>query len=464
MAGQNSNKIRRYRKPINLNLGMIIFGAIFVYIVIGVFLYFTKEHIIGYEVQTGSLAVSNIYKGLAVRSEEIVTSSQAGYVNYYAREGERVGCGGLVYTVDESGKLAEMAQEGASGESAMTDADFTELKTEITGFCNSFSDTEYSAVYDFKYSVQGTVLKLANYNMLSSISAIQDSSGGGLINFCTAPKSGIVVYSTDGYEDVKPSEIAAKDFEQTEYAKNQLISNELVSQGDPVYKLSLSENWSLVIPVEQERLDELIEEEYVKVKFLKNQQISWAKVSALNNQDGAYAQLDFTNSMITFCTDRFVDIELITDDKQGLKIPNTSIVEKEFFLVPLDYVTRGGSGDELGVLRQTPTEDGGLTTEFIQTSVYNKTDEEYYIDTSTLRIGDYLVKPDSDETYPVSKRGSLIGVYNMNKGYADFRQINILYQNDQYSIVESGTNYGLNPYDHIVLDAATVNEDDFIYE
>ena len=64
----------------------------------------------------------------------------------------------------------------------------------------------------------------------------------------------------------------------------------------------------------------------------------------------------------------------------------------------------------------------------------------------------------------MSKRATLIGVYNINKGYADFKQINILYKNDEYSIVESGTTYGLSVYDYIVLDAESVNENDFIYE
>lgn len=80
-----------------------------------------------------------------------------------------------------------------------------------------------------------------------------------------------------------------------------------------------------------------------------------------------------------------------------------------------------------------------------------------------LRIGDYIIKPDSNEKYAISKRGSLTGVYNINKGYADFKQINILYKNDEYSIVKSNTQYGLSVYDYIVLDASTVTDDEFIY-
>jgi len=166
--------------------------------------------------------------------------------------------------------------------------------------------------------------------------------------------------------------------------------------------------------------------------------------------------------MITFCTDRFVDIELILEDETGLKIPNSAIVEKEFFLVPSEYIIKGGNSGENGVLREVYTENGEVTNEFVPTTIYNEENGEYYLDDSALRIGDYITKADSTEKYPISKRGTLIGVYNINKGYADFKQINILYQNEEYSIVKSGTTYGLSVYDYIALDASSVEENDFI--
>ena len=64
----------------------------------------------------------------------------------------------------------------------------------------------------------------------------------------------------------------------------------------------------------------------------------------------------------------------------------------------------------------------------------------------------------------ISKTGTLVGVYNINKGYAEFREVNILYQNDKYSIVKPNTTYGLSTYDYIVLDAAAVNENDLVYQ
>ena len=78
------------------------------------------------------------------------------------------------------------------------------------------------------------------------------------------------------------------------------------------------------------------------------------------------------------------------------------------------------------------------------------------------RISDFKIDNRRERLLPLLV--GLIGVYNINKGYADFKQIQILYQNDEYSIVKSNTEYGLNVYDYIALNAEAVTVNDFIYE
>ena len=116
------------------------------------------------------------------------------------------------------------------------------------------------------------------------------------------------------------------------------------------------------------------------------------------------------------------------------------------------------------IIRQCYLENGNISSEFVETDAYSydETEGVYYMDTSVLKAGDVLYKTDSQDTYTVSKRATLIGVYNVNKGYADFKQINILYQNDEYSIVRANTTYGLNVYDYIVLDGSAVSDDQII--
>lgn len=464
---ENKNKVVKFKSR-GMNLGLVIFIIIFIYILVALFNYFTQKHIESYQVKMGSLSTNNIYKGVALRDETIVRANQSGYVNYFARESERVGVGNLVYSLDESGKVSEFLNN-ENNESKLTSKDLSELKTDILSFINEFDPTNFISVYDFKYNVEGTVLKLSNANILSDIDKINTSGVSSLVNFNYSPTSGYVVYSIDGYEDISLNDMTKDliDYKlyESESKRKQLISNNLVGDGDPVYRLATNEDWSIVISTDEEKAKELVDEKYVKVKFLKNQNTSWGKVSSVTNPEGdTFVQLTFTNSMQSFCTDRFIDIELILDEDSGLKVPNSSIINKEFFIVPKEYLTKGGINNTDGVLRQIYLEDGSTSTEFIETAIYSETETYYYIDDMMLRMGDILIMPASDEAYTLSAKGNLVGVYNINKGYADFKEIQVEYHNDEYSIIKPNMTYGLSVYDYIVLDATTVKDDELIYD
>lgn len=463
-ANNKNNKIKKYRKPLNLNIGMIIFSVIFLYVIVCVIIYLQTSHIVRYEVQEGSLSTNNLYRGVVIRDETVVRTTSTGYVNYCAREGERVAKNDLVYVVDETGQLSQQLESLNLGENTLSKKSLAEFRSELVTFSHDFDRVNYDAVYDFKYSLKNTVLKLANENILNSINKL---GAVNAVNYSYAPKTGVVAYWTDGFENLRAQDVTEDIFEneKTTYKKKQNISNTLLEAGDAVYKLSADEDWSIVIPIDTERGAKLQEEEYIKVRFLKNQYESWGQAKLLVNRDGkSYLQLSFTNSMITFLPDRFLDVELIVENELGLKIPLSSIVQKEFFLIPDDFVIQGGTNGGDSIVRQCYLEDGTISSEIIETSVYNFDSEtkEYYVDSAMLNPGDILYKLNSQETYTVSRRATLVGVYNMNKGYADFKQINILYQNDEYAIVKSNTRYGLSVYDYIVLNADSVKDDQLI--
>ena len=52
MAGnKQSSNIKVYQKKKHLNIGIIIFGVIFIYLVVTVLMYLTEKHISVYEVE-----------------------------------------------------------------------------------------------------------------------------------------------------------------------------------------------------------------------------------------------------------------------------------------------------------------------------------------------------------------------------------------------------------------------------
>lgn len=442
---------------------LLIFGSMTVYIIVLIMMYLNSEPVMGYTVQLGSLSVSKTYTGIALRQEEVINSPYTGYINYYVREGERVSSRDTVYSIDESGKLATLLNSGELGENTYSDEELSELRSELIQYDSSFDCKNFSTVYDFKYDLEGAVVNLLNLSMYKNIDTLNQSNLGGMVSLCSVGKSGYIVYNTDGFENITAEEIRAELFDQSAYERNRVNNNDLIEKNSVVGKLVTDESWSLVIPIEKERIEELEEAEYVKVKFIKTQETSWGEVTIHRLEDGNYAQLSFTNSCKTFCADRFVDIELIVDDQKGLKIPVSAIAEKEFFIIPAEYMSKGGENGNYGVSRESYDENGALVYQFIETTVYNSDEEEFYVDNTNLSVGDYICKPNSTDKMAISKSGTLIGVYNMNKGYADFKQITVLAKNDEYAIVSSNTQYGLTVYDRIVLDAASVNTDDFIY-
>ena len=137
--------------------------------------------------------------------------------------------------------------------------------------------------------------------------------------------------------------------------------------------------------------------------------------------------------------------------------------EKEFYTVPIDFFLKGGDSSDEGILVERTDKDGKSTTEFVTPTIYYETDDTYYIDSEYVSSGDILQKPDSSETYRVgTDTASLQGVYNINKGYAVFKQIDVLYQNEEYTIVKTGTTYGIALYDHIALDGTKIDENQLI--
>lgn len=457
-------KVVAYKKPLTINPGVIVFLVIFAYIIVMIFSYFRTEHVTPYEVKMGSLAVNNTYDGVILRQETVVNCDFSGYINYYAREAEKVPAYSMVYTVDSTGKLAEMISDDSSDEAKMSKDNLDEVRKQISDFAVDFDARKYSDTYDFKYTMEGTVLKLANSTVLANIDKLRAENYTDSIDFGYSPESGILLYSTDGYEELTAETITPEQVEGVDYEKKQFHSNDLISKGDAAYKLITSELWTILVEIDEEKALSLEDDSYIEVRFLKNNYTSWAAISILRQNGRTYAKLDFNNSMITFATDRFVEIELMDNAQEGLKVPNSAIVERSFYLIPIDYITTGGNSGDEGFYKEAYMEDGTLSTEFVSVTIYNEIDGEYYVDESAFDVGDYLIKPESDERYAISKQATLIGVYNINKGYADFKQITILNQNEEYAIVKSNSEYGLSVYDHIVLKGDSVNEDDFIYE
>ena len=463
MTTENTkSNIIKYPHNKHLNIGIIMFGIIFIYLVGTIIMYITAPQITVYEVRQGSILKDNAYTGVALREETVVYADASGYANYYAEDNSKVKVGTKVYT---------LSNEKISFEEPTTSDIHQELSTEeknalilkIQSYNNQFQESNFSSTYQLKNEVQSSLNKITSQSKADQLNELISSGTYSDLVIKTAAKDGVIVYATDGMEGLSIDALSQEQLHKSNYKKTEFTSNRQVSSGDPVYKLVTSDNWYLLMEVSQETKDALTGKKSLKVNFKKDNQEMKASITFLGQYDNPVLCLSFHNAMIRYINERYLDVELILEDETGLKIPKTAETSKDFFMVPKSYLTVGGNSSSEGVMRQQKDANGNPITEFLKVTVYYEEDEYVYLDPNVFESGDVLIKPDSMEQYPLKETRSLKGVYCINKGYAVFKQIQILCESDEYYIIKDGNSFGLSNYDHIALDSSDIKENDIVF-
>ncbi len=462
LTGNDSN-IQVYRKKRNGNIGLILFGIVFVYLLITCLSYITGRHISFYEVREGSILKDTAYTGIVLRQEQIVTAEAEGYINYLATEGSKVGKKSNVYSISRDRLDLDSAEVPAedSGEPAELTAEEQALITQrAQTFVESYKPEQYNDLYTFKESVLDVVHTNFSQSRQERLNSLLQNGAEGL-SIYPAADDGIIIYSIDGYEGLTMDQVTEDIIAKKDYETTELANNSLVKAGDPVYKLITSDEWMVVAELDDEMAKELADKKSVRVRFSKDGETTWASFALYNTKDSNLGFFSFDHSMIRYVTERFLDIELILEDESGLKIPKSSLVEKDFYVVPQTYITQGGDSNESGFLVCGKKD----TVEFQKTDTYYHDIETdmVYVDVNDFEKGTVLQKPDSKDTYPLKKIVALPGVYNVNRGYAVFREVNILSEGDEYYIISKGNEYGISNYDLIALNSEDVHENSIIY-
>lgn len=457
-AKKRLNNIAVYHKKIHLNIGVFIFGIIFIYLIAMILMYLTNQHVTAYEVREGSILKDTAYTGFVVRTEQVVAAPESGYVNYFPAEGSKVGGKTNVYTLSSSELQFKDSEEDEAAELSTEEQESLLVKTQ--SFSENFKEEDFQDVYTLKDTIISVLESKSSQSRKVQLTDMLENEGADLTVY-NGTTDGIIVYSVDGYEDVDVNHVTEEMLSKQDYEKVSLKNNQKVSAGDPVYKLITDDTWSVVIPLSEQTAGDLADTTRVKVRFTKDNETDVADFEIVTSEGSDFGVLTFDAGMIRYAEERYLDIELILEDESGLKIPKSSVVEKAFYIVPEDYLTQGGNSKTTGVL----LDDGGDTAVFQSTDVYYRDNETgmVYLDPNSFEEGDTLIKPDSEETYRLEETKTLKGVYNINKGYAVFKQIQILCESEEYYVVASGSDYGLSNYDHIALDGSIVNENDIVF-
>ncbi len=459
---EKSKKVIKYRQPKNFNIGIVIFAIIIIYVIFNVISYFSSSSIAEYEVQQGTIAANYVYKGFVLRDEQVRYSSTEGYLNYYVKNGNRVAYDDIICSVDLQGNLSSQITESSKEGGSLSKNNLKQISEEIDGFCTSYDNNDFSSVFTFKNDLSSQLTQTLSSNALSQLSSqVTEAENNNTFIKVHSEAPGIIAYYVDGYEGMSWEDFKPEYLSSLEYTKTNLDSREKIQPNAPLYKLIKDEEWSIIIAISPELAEEYAEKSYIKIRFCKDDYTTNASFS-MNKKDGQYYMiLTLNKAMIRYYNERYLDVELVISEDTGLKIPNSAITTKEFFAVPKEFFTSATEDSDKGVILKNLEDPDGAPS-FINPTIYYESETAYYIDSESVSSGDIIVGQDSQSTYTIGTDvEELQGVYNINKGYAVFKQINIMYQNEEYAIVEMKTSYGISLYDHIALEGDKVEEDQF---
>lgn len=476
--------LSRIKSIFGLNIGTMLFGVLLLYMIFSAILYLTSDKVESYQVISGPLSRNETYTGLAVREESVYKADTDGYITYYAKEGNKINANGVIYGIGST--------MPSDNEAELTAEEILNIRNDMMSFSKSFNSSKFNNTYSFKYNLEGNILQYAG-----SSQAGVTTLGGQKIT--KTDRDGIVLYSMDGYEDKTVSTLTAADFDQNAYHETDLKNDGSIQTGDPVYTLITDERWSLLIPLSSKQEAKLADRTAVRVKFLKDDMTQSGDFSIVEIEGQKYGKIDFNKGLIRYAADRFLEIELVTNTVTGLKIPLSSIVTKEAYKIPDKYLTTDPKTQKTGLMIEGSDKNGNSTSSFVPVDIYARTEDEeamkaaqkeaqekmaaknsdegdeaaevvsvptqylYFVDKKGFREGDVAVCPEDQSRFVIKDIGVLEGVYCTNQGYAVFRHIELLDQNEEYAIVSKNTVYGLSRYDHIVRNADKVSEQEILY-
>lgn len=457
---------RRTADTFQINIGTIIFSIIFIYIVIRILISLPKERLAIYEVQNSYIDTNISTTALIVREEKLVNSESSGYVSYYVRDGEKIGKDKTIYTIDETGSVYEKIKDMDSDELTMSKEGLEEVRTRISNFENYFDYSEFSDIYNFRYDIENAVLELTNETLIDQLTLLNDEdTKAATYKTVNTKEAGIITYYKDGYENFDVNNFKAADINKNSYKKTTLKTGEIINTGDPVYKLITSEIWYLIAPISEKEAKDLEEQESLRINIHNSSKNIKCDFDLVTKDNQHFSIISLDQQMVNYINERYIDIVILQEQNNGLKIPNTSITQKKVYKIPLEYISKGSdSMDEKFFNIKKLDEKGEVTLKQIEPTIYKKDDNYCYIDPNDFSSEDVLVNPENNNTIALSQldKTEIDGVYCVNQGIADFRYIDTLYQDNEYTIVRSEVEYSIAWYDRIILNQTMVKENQII--
>ena len=403
-----------------------------------------------YEVQNGEIVNYSQETGFIFRNEEVFPANETGYINFMNLSNTRISKDSLLYIINEENKYNLDTV-------SFSDNDYETIINSVKNYINNTNDLYFQNTYNYNKSLNYILSEL---KMVDTLSSITDNTEIEVKSVGYAKKSGIISYYLDGYENRIQNDFTSNYINLSDNVHVHDQSS-YVKQGQNIFKIIYSPDYDIVFSSKFDYSDFI--NKHVTVKFRYDDLYSDAKLYEFYAADGnKYYKVTLNKYLERYLDRRIIEFEIINKSISGLKIPNTAIAVKNCFKIPKSYLFENENGDDVF----HKLDENGNPIEVV--SNISKSDNEfYYVSTedsmSHFNYGDIL-QDENNNIYPLNNVVQLPGVYNVNKGYCIFKNIEIIDEANEFTIISTTTGRGTSLYDHIVLNANVVKDGDLIYQ
>lgn len=287
-----------------------------------------------------------------------------------------------------------------------------------------------------------------------------------ITNEFSASESGIVSFSFDGYEDIfnidKMETLAIEEIDMNIDEAERVSSN--IEADKPIFRVIKSFEWYIASYIPNEVVNEWTVDDSKTLVFDDNKYSPLdVKIKTIIPKGEQKLVIFYTDrDILNYINTRSVRFKIEAEIYEGLKVPNTAIVEKTFLKVPAECIFQVSGQDAVTKVQDQVSIPVKISfKDETETFVYIL--QDFSSNSISLKINDQILKTNGEQ-YTITETTTKLGVYVVNRGTADLKTVEIVKSNDTHSIVKAVDNYdALKIYDSIISDAKSTKENDLIY-
>ena len=466
-AKKDTNQDKRKKKKFKPNIGTFIFLAIVIYITASVVRDLGREKLAIYEVGESVINEEIKSSGVILRREAVLNTEEAGYVNYQLKDGARVKKGGVIYYLDKNGNITTYLNELADKKKGISQEEKKRVFEDLKALSDSYSDDNFSEIYATKNTINYDLIAYSDTLISDNKKKIQKKFGKKSFVEVKSPAAGLVTYYSDGMEGLTMDNLDESSFTQKTMMRD-LRTKDKVEAGTSICRLIISQKWKLVLPVTEDEFNlmKTLKEKdtrTVKVTFLKDNLTVRVPFTYEQKDDNYYVVIHLEDYVHRYMDERYLSVRLLLSETKGLKIPTSSLVDKEVFRIPARFLTKGSGSDsynQVNILTINSKGEKKLRQKTV--SVYLREEDTVCISGDGLKKGVILSNTDKTDRFELQDTVTIQGVFMVNRGYAVFEAVDVISRNEDYCII-SPDNTNLVLYDRIILNSNTIKENDVIY-